>query len=202
MKRKYDNVYQFKITLKVVKPPVWRRIQVPETYTFWDLHVAIQDAMGWADYHLHEFEMINPRTMGKELIGMPDEDSIAYGQRILCGWRQKISAWFFDDNNKAQYRYDFGDGWQHTIKLESIFPRAADILYPQCVAGSRACPPEDCGGPWGYENMLEIIDDKHHKEHESMMEWLGGSFDPEGFEPSQVKFDDPSKRFKIAFEID
>jgi len=87
MKRKYDQVYQFKITLKGTKPPIWRRIQVPETYSFWDLHVAIQDAMGWEDYHLHEFTFVLPKTGIKVRIGLPMEDD--FGETILPDWDQK-----------------------------------------------------------------------------------------------------------------
>ena len=106
MKKKFSQVYQFKITLKDTKPPVWRRIQVPETYTFWDLHIAIQDVMGWLDYHLHEFELINPRTGLNVEIGFPDDE---FGKKILAGWSQKIADYFNMENSMANYVYDFGD---------------------------------------------------------------------------------------------
>ena len=195
MKKKFDQVYQFKITLRDIKPPIWRRIQVPETYTFWDLHVAIQDAMGWSDYHLHEFEIAAPSTDLKVNIGIPDED---FGREILPGWKQKIADYFSIENRSADYTYDFGDNWEHTIKLEKIFPRDKNIDYPICIAGKRACPPEDCGGIWGYENFLEIISDPDNEEYEDMIEWVG-EFDPEHFDVKEVSFDDPDKRRKIAF---
>jgi len=196
MKKKFDQVYQFKITLRDIKPPIWRRIQVPETYTFWDLHVAIQDAMGWSDYHLHEFEMVGPSTGLKVNIGIPDED---FGREILPGWKQKIADYFSVENRSADYTYDFGDNWEHIIKLEKILPRDKNIDYPICIAGKRACPPEDCGGIWGYENFLEIINDPDNKEYEDMIEWAGGEFDPEHFDVKEVSFDDPDKRRRIAF---
>jgi hypothetical protein len=96
MKKKFDRVYQFKVTLKGSKPPIWRRIQVPETYTFWDLHVAIQDAMGWLDCHLNEFEIVDPSTGStglRRLIGIPDVE-IEFDTETLAGWRQRISQWF------------------------------------------------------------------------------------------------------------
>jgi len=93
MRKKFDRVSQFKITLKRVKPPIWRRIHVPETYTFWDLHVAIQDVMGWLDCHLHHFEILNPSTSMQEEIGIPDED-MEWDRSILPGWKQKISDFF------------------------------------------------------------------------------------------------------------
>ena len=196
MKKKFDQVYQFKITLRDIKPPIWRRIQVPETYTFWDLHVAIQDAMGWSDYHLHEFEMVGPSAGLKVNIGIPDED---FGREILPGWKQKIADYFSVENRSADYTYDFGDNWEHIIKLEKILPRDENVDYPKCIAGKRACPPEDCGGVWGYENFLEIINDPDNEEYEDMIEWVGGEFDPEHFDVKEVSFDDPDKRRKIAF---
>lgn len=181
-KKKYERVYQFKITLKGLRPPIWRRIQVPETYSLWDLHVAIQDAMGWEDYHLHQFTVIDPST----------------DMEILPGWKQKIAEWFSMENSVAEYTYDFGDNWEHKVKLEKILPKEADTTYPRCIAGKRACPPEDCGGVWGYEEMLDIVADKTHEEYEETIEWLGDDFDPDHFDVNEVTFGDPAKRRKTA----
>lgn len=195
--QKSTHVYQFKISLENIKPLIWRRIQVPETYTFWDLHVAIQDSMGWLDYHLHQFDLINPQIRRKEGIGIPDEDGEL---DILPGWEFPISSYFSLENKKADYLYDFGDGWEHMIVLEKILPQEQGSRYPICIAGERACPPEDCGGTWGYENLLEIIKDKKHEEYKRMMQWLGGKFNPEEFLPENVVFDDPKERWTIAFK--
>ncbi len=199
MKKKFDKVYQFKITLKDIKPPVWRRIQVPGTYSFWDLHVAIQDAMGWYDCHLHHFEILNPFTKEKEYIGIPDEEG-EMGIKILTGWKERLSDYFLKENVKADYLYDYGDNWEHTIKLEKILPREEEIKYPVCIDGERACPPEDCGGTGGHEDFLEVIMDPNHKEYEGMLEWAGGEFDPEYFDCKNVHFDNPVKRLKMAME--
>lgn len=198
MKKKFERVYQFKITLRHIKPPIWRRIQVPETYTFWDLHVAIQDAMGWSDYHLHMFEIVDPSTGMKIEIGIPEEEFGEY-RGTLAGWRQKIADYFSMENPKADYVYDFGDNWEHNIQLEKILPREKDVDYPRCIKGKRACPPEDCGGVWGYEEFLKAIKDPKHEEHEEMLEWIGGEFDSEHFDVNEVVFDDPDERRKIAF---
>ncbi|MCK4476114.1 MAG: plasmid pRiA4b ORF-3 family protein, partial [Methanophagales archaeon] len=187
MKKKYNQVYQFKIALKGIKPPIWRRIQVPETYTFWDFHVAIQDAMGWIDYHLHEFELVNPSSGLSENIGIPNED---FGREVFPEWKQKIADYFSMENRTADYVYDFGDSWEHKIQLEKILLREKDINYPICIKGKRACPPEDCGGIWGYEELLEIIRNPEHEKHEEMLEWLGGEFDAEHFDVEEVGFDD------------
>ena len=197
-KKKYNQVFQFKITLKGIKPPIWRRIQVPEIYTFWDLHVAIQDAMGWDDYHFHEFEMVEPSTGLRENIGIPAPDEV-FGREVLPGWEEKIADFFSMENRTASYVYDFGDSWEHKIQLEKVLPREKNIKYPICIKGKRACPLEDCGGIWGYTELLEIIRNPEHEEYEERMEWLGGGFDPEHFDTAEVGFDDPDKRRKFAF---
>lgn len=194
-KNKFERVYQFKITLSNAKPPIWRRIQVPETYSFWDLHVAIQDAMGWKDYHLHEFKTVNPSTGLIEDVGIPDGD---YDDEVLPGWKRKIADYFSLENPSADYMYDFGDSWEHKIQLEKIISREKNVNYPVCIKGKRACPPEDCGGVRGYDDFLEIIKDPGHEEHEDMLNWIGGEFDPERFDIKEVRFDDPDKRRKIA----
>lgn len=192
-----SNIYQFKITLKGSKPKIWRRIQVPEKYSFWDLHVAIQDAMGWEDYHLHQFEMINPKTGEKVLIGILDEEGFA---DTIPEKTAKIAKYFLSSKDKASYEYDFGDGWEHEVILEKILPAIAGTQYPQCIEGKLACPPEDCGGVWGYEHLLEIMANPQHEEYAERMEWLGDNFNPVNFDPKLVKFDDPKERWKIAFK--
>ena len=111
-----------------------------------------------------------------------------------------ITRHFTRPGTTVQYEYDFGDGWEHELTLEAILPRQAGQKYPLCAGGARACPPEDCGGVYGYENLLTVIQDPIHDEYESMLEWLGGRFDPDRFDPTRVKFDDPARRYKLAFE--
>jgi len=195
MKKKFEKVYQFKITLQESSPPIWRRIQVPETYTFWDLHVAIQDAFGWTDYHLHEFEIQQPISKEKIRIGIPDED---FGREILPDWKQKISDYFTLDNKKSKYTYDFGDDWLHRLLLEKILPRKVNTNYPKCIEGKRACPPEDCGGICGYEEFLYAIKNPKHEQHREMKEWIGRDFNPEYFNPSEIVFDNPKTRLKTS----
>jgi hypothetical protein len=200
MNRKARTVYLFKVTLLDIRPAVWRRIQVPSAYSFWDLHVAIQDAMGWLDYHLHEFEILDPKTGQLVLIGIPDDDAFEGDEPVLPGWKFPISAYFSNENPSAQYTYDFGDDWNHAVKLEDIIAGVPGIRYPICSGGARRCPPEDVGGPTGYYEFLRAIRNPKHREHDSYLEWVGGVFDPAVFEPTQVRFDDPRERWKIAFE--
>ena len=195
IKKKTKKIYQFKIALKNIEPLIWRRIQVEGACTFWDLHVAIQDSMGWTDTHLHHFAILNPATGKKDEIGIPDEDEIS--SHILAGWEEKIDTYFTEDNDIADYVYDYGDDWEHVIKLEKILERTVGITYPVCIDGKRACPPEDCGGRWGYEAFLEAIMDPTHERHEELLEWVGGDFDPEHFKIKDIHFDNPKKRLKF-----
>ncbi|MDN7024153.1 plasmid pRiA4b ORF-3 family protein [Methanoculleus sp. FWC-SCC1] len=195
-KRLFENVYQFKITLREIRPPIWRRIQVPETCSFWDLHVAIQDAMGWTDAHLHEFRMRDPRSGGNVDIGYPNE----FSGETLLGWRTAIADFFSPENPRAVYTYDFGDDWEHLVVLEKILPKEPGIPYPRCIKGKRACPPEDIGGVWGYYDLLEDLKNPGARDGDED-EWDAYEFDPEEFDCADVSFDDPKKRLKYAGEI-
>lgn len=200
MSKKINEVYQFKITLANTKPAIWRRILVPSNYSFWDLHVAIQDSMGWLDYHLHIFEIKNPVTYVKTEIGIPDEEFNAYDRIILPDYKEKLSEYFNENNCIARYEYDFGDSWIHTIKFEKILPATVGDKYPKCIGGKMSCPPEDCGGIGGYYNLLSVLSDPRNEEYEEMIEWLGGEFNPVLFDPESVLFDDPKVRFKLMDE--
>jgi len=196
MKRKYERVYQFRITLIGIEPPIWRRIQVPEIYTFWELHSAIQDVMGWEDYHLHEFEIKDPKTGEEVRIGIPHPDFAARRIRMVHERKAKIRRWFTEKNKRAVYVYDFGDNWRHEIILEGIFPREKGTKYPLCIAGERACPPEDCGGVSGYYELLEAIRNPLHPRHRELIEWLDEPYHPEDFHPENVHFTNPETRWR------
>lgn len=188
MQQSSGLVYQFKITLMDSKPPIWRRILVPAEYRFWDLHVAIQDAMGWQDYHLHEFFILSPKTKAETNIGLPEEDE------CLRSTKEKIAKYFSLENHSAIYWYDFGDDWYHAIKLEKILPAVPGKEYPLCSAGKMACPPEDSGGIWGYYQKLEILGNPKDPDYHNILEWMGEGFDPQKFNPREVVFDDPKIR--------
>ena len=191
-----QRVYQFRIVLAEVSPTIWRRIQVPESYSFWDLHVALQDSMGWLDCHLHEFQ-IPPNVR----IGIPDED-FSGDTKLLAGWDTPVKDYVHEVGSVIEYMYDFGDDWHHLIELEGLLVADDSRSYPLCLDGARACPPEDCGGAHGYERLLKIISDPKDEQHDELLEWLGDGFDPERFSPSDVDFHDPAVRWKIAFEYD
>jgi hypothetical protein len=195
-------VYQFKISLLGISPAIWRRILVPEDYTFWDLHVAIQDAMGWLDYHLHVFRFDGAEGRRAVDIGIPDEDNPR--DAIICGWTAGIADRFIRPGMYATYEYDFGDGWIHKVLLEGILLREPKTRYPKCLAGGRACPPEDCGGISGYRELLKILRNPKHAEYAGMVGWLGGHarnylpYEPEQFDPAKVRFMNPKKRLEKA----
>lgn len=192
------RILRFKITLKDIKPPIWRRIEIPANATFWELHVAIQDAMGWLDGHLHEFEVLD--QSGEELrIGIPDDEGWCEPATIP-GWKRKLSPVFRRPGDKALYTYDFGDAWEHTLTLESIEAARPGMTYPVCLAGRRRCPPEDCGGAWEYQRLLEVLADPKHEEHSALLEWVGGQFDAEEFLPAAVVFDDPKQRLEFVVD--
>jgi hypothetical protein len=176
------TVYQFKITLLGSRPPIWRRIQV-EDGTLDKLHEHIQTAMGWTNSHLHHFRV------GEQLYGDPDlvdenfedmeyEDSTT---TTISDILPKSGRRF-----RFQYEYDFGDSWDHEVRFEGAVPAEPKAKYPLCLEGARACPPEDVGGVWGYQDFLEAIADPDHEDHDGLLEWAGGSFDPEAFDPAKA----------------
>ena len=203
-KRNFKNVYQFKIVLHGLRPEIWRRIQVPKSYSFWDLHVAIQDAMGWQDAHLHEFKMADPGSKTLFTIGLADDDYNGPAESLLKNFLEDhkvaIRDWFTPENNQASYLYDFGDSWEHTVVLEEILPSQLRMSYPICIAGEQACPPEDCGGISGYQELLKALDNPRHPDHRQMKDWVGGELKPDFFDPGAMEFDDPKVRWEMAMD--
>jgi hypothetical protein len=171
------QVYQLKITLRDIKPPVWRRVQVKDC-TLAKLHDIIQTCMGWDDYHLHEFDI------GDERYGGPRQwqDDFEVGNE----GKVKLSQLVGQGVKKFTYVYDMGDNWGHVIQIEKLLSAEAIAHYSRCIAGKRACPPEDCGGPWGYGDFLDAIQNPRHERQEELLEWVGGEFDPEAFDIEAV----------------
>jgi hypothetical protein len=176
------TVYQVKITLDGIRPPIWRRVQVKDC-TLARLHDIIQVSMGWDDYHLHEFEITGERFGDPEQWDEPDP----WGEQDVANERKvKLSQLLDRDVKKFRYAYDMGDDWQHTIQIEKVLPAEAGVRYPRCIDGKRACPPEDCRGPWGYADLLEALQKPKTPRQEELLEWIGGEFDAEAFDPEAV----------------
>lgn len=190
-------IFQFLVVLSGTDPLVWRRIQVPASYTFWDLHVAIQDSMGWMDCHLHEFIVADHRRNSITRIGLPGEDMDEEADGLV-GWSVGIAEHMGPGVGPFRYNYDFGDNWNHVVEFED-FGMDDGAAYPRCLDGAGACPPEDVGGLPGYAEFRQAIADRRHPEHEAMLEWVGGPFDPGDFDPEAVVFSDPKLRWEIAF---
>ncbi|MEK7621618.1 MAG: plasmid pRiA4b ORF-3 family protein [Patescibacteria group bacterium] len=201
MSQDNKNFYQFKISLNYSKPLIWRRIQVPRTYTFWEFSCAILDAMGWSGGHLHGFTFSDKKNNWRMInIMVPSPDDEEYMDRIIDERTAKIADYFEKISKQCKYEYDFGDGWVHTVLLEKVLPMMPGQKYPKCLAGKRTCPPDDCGGIGGYERLIEILKKPKHPEHKDMMEWLCldfvNEFDPEEFDPSKIYFSDPKEMLK------
>lgn len=170
-------VYQIKITLNDIKPPIWRRVLVPGNITLAKLHQIIQETMPWQDYHLHQF------IVDDVYYGVPHPDD---WHEVKSERRVKLNEIAPHEKARFIYEYDFGDDWLHTVLVEKILPSDPVQKLPVCIKGKRACPPEDVGGSWGYQLFLEALNDPKHDEHEMYKEWVGGEYDPEAFNLDEI----------------
>src|SRR5712692_4367244 len=172
------EIYQIKVTLLDLQPPIWRRVQVSSDTTLAKLHRILQCVMGWKDAHLHQF------VIQGQQYGLANEDHIA--PRATKDERTyKLSEVVPGRGSQLRYDYDFGDNWLHVLFVERTLPPQKATSYPVCLAGARACPPEDVGGIPGYQDFLEALKDANHPEHEEYLDWIGGDFDPEAFDVTE-----------------
>lgn len=171
-------IYQLKITLAEVEPLVWRRIRVRGDLRLDRLHAVFQRAMGWQNAHLHEW------TVGGRRYGVPEPDEPHYEVEEESNLTLRQAAPI--EGVRLEYVYDLGDSWNHEVVVERIGPPDPRSPSAECMAGERACPPEDCGGAGGYEHLLDAIRDPRHPEHEDRLAWAGGRFDPEAFDLAAV----------------
>jgi hypothetical protein len=166
-----------KITLLGSKPPVWRRFLVDNNITFHELHNIIQEIMGWSNYHLYQF------TINGLSILVPNED---YDDEYEDSQKVRLKDFLNTEKQKFSYLYDFGDNWKHILVVEKFISSASADKYPICVDGKMACPPEDCGGIYGFEDFIKIMRNKKHPDHKEMLDWLGERFDPKQFDKNVV----------------
>ena len=176
MSKSKAPIYRIKVTLRHIAPPIWRRIEVPADIKLGKLHDVLQMAMGWTDSHMHGFRA------GRVSYGVPNPDFPDDTQNERNVRLDKIAG----EGDTVIYDYDFGDGWEHDLKIEKTLLPEPGAHYPRCLKGSRACPPEDCGGPWGYQNLLDALKDPKHENHEEMLEWFGDELDPEAFDLDDI----------------
>lgn len=181
IKNMTKKIFQVQIALKDFKPKIWRRILIPSNLLLSDFHMIIQTTMGWTNSHLHQF--IKNRQYYLERV----KDDPTWDEMDNVDYKKmKVSDLLKKEKDKIVYEYDFGDGWEHHIILEKILPIDANLKYPICLAGKMNCPPEDCGGVYGYAEMLEVLKDPTHEEYEDYIEWLGEDCDPKYFDKNEV----------------
>lgn len=177
-KRAAPKVYELYVELEDIEPLIWRRILVPSTISLPKLHDLLQLVMGWTNSHLHSFQI------GERAFGMAGADLEEL--QMLNEKKYTLEAALGDSICEFVYEYDFGDSWRHLIKVKSVASPNTDWFYPLCVAGARAAPPDDVGGVMGYAEFLCAIHNPKHEEHDSMLVWIGGAFDPEGFDLNAI----------------
>jgi hypothetical protein len=165
-----------RIQLDGVRPAIWRRVLVPGIIRLGKLHDILQIAMGWEDSHLHCFEI------GGERYGTQDDEHPL--EEIDENDVYILEA--LGDTGRFVYEYDYGDGWEHKIVVEAMSTTPAALKFAVCLDGKNACPPEDCGGVYGYGHLLHVLADPSHEEHEDLMTWMGGPFDPTAFDLAAI----------------
>lgn len=175
MRRTITTVYQLRVTLEESDPPVWRRLLVPADMRLPQLHQVLQIAFDWTDSHLHAFS-----SDGQEY-GPLSEDAVVQDER-----RVRLADLLTAPGERLDYEYDFGDEWRHAVVLEAVLPAEPDGRYPHCLAGARSAPPEDCGGPRGYADLLRSCADPGHPGFRELREWLGPGFDAEALDLGRV----------------
>lgn len=156
------KVVRLKATLQDIQPAIWRRLEVPASLSLHGLHKVLQAAFGWSDRHLHEFQVQGVR------LALPDPEAdgrvLDSRKRALADLEGKVQAF--------EYTYDFGDDWVHQIEIEAWAESEPRSIYPWCLDGARACPPEDCGGPPGYEELCQALADPKHERHQELKAWM------------------------------
>ena len=176
-----NQVFELEIVLLEIEPKIWRRFAVRSNHSLMVLHDIIQMVMGWKDCHLHEFA-IGDQVYTARYPELDDFDERKTRDEKRSYLREVLGG----EGSRFVYRYDFGDGWRHNLKVLKVSQPEEGVRYPVCLSGERSCPPEDVGGPWGYTEMLEALADPKHEEHDSYIEWLGKKFEPDVFDLKAV----------------
>ena len=182
---KSAEVYEIKMFLADSHPPIWRRLAVRSDMTLAKLHDVIQIVMGWQNCHLHQFIVGDDKD--PTYYGVPDMGLMAdLGPKTLDDATVQLRDIVKRRGLRFIYEYDFGDSWIHGLEVVQVKPLEKGARYPVCLGGERAGPPDDCGGVWGYDNLLQAIADPKHEDHDDLLEWLGGEFDPVAFDLDEV----------------
>ena len=169
---------RMRIELEHISPPIWRRIVVPSSLALFELHVVLQGAMGWEDTHLHGFEISGRRYE------VPEDDEFGPETGYLDERLHRLEM-VISDEEAFSYVYDFGDNWRHLVTVEAHEDVPTSELETRCIAGERACPPEDCGGAYDYQDFLGVLANPKHPDHADIAVWANG-FEPEVFSVSRA----------------
>ena len=173
-------IYELHIELQYIEPRIWRTVLVPDTLTLAKLHRVLQAVMSWDDTHLHAWRIEGQRY------GLHNPDWDEPGA-VIDERKVTLAQVLGDTVKKLQYSYDFGDGWEHLIKVQKrLAPEADRNTWPMCTGGANATPPEDVGGPPGYLDFVQAMRDPRHQQHQEVWQWWGGPFDPEAFSMNEV----------------
>jgi len=178
--------FDFIVTIEGISPPIWRRFLLTNKATFHDLHMAIQGSFGWDNSHL--FEFTTPGRREEPIAGSPYDELPLFGEPVPDADRVRLSSYFVGRTRLCKYLYDFGDSWEHEVKLDRIVEDEATFRR-RLLGGARACPPEDIGGTWRYQNAVHILKtggDPEEDDPEELQEWLG-DWDPEAFDFEKTK---------------
>ncbi len=192
MRQEMPEIARLKIVLDGLEPPIVREVAAPTGVSLDDLHLVIQAAMGWENYHLYQFQVGRTVTYG-----IPDPDWPEH--EIVSSKSTKLTDLLAQLGRKKSftYHYDFGDDWMHTITVKGLEEPESGAAYPRLLSARGACPPEDCGGPWGYADLVEAIDDPDHEMHDDMVEWYGEEIDIEFVDEDRIR-DDLAKLAKLS----
>ena len=175
------EIARLKVQLDEIEPPVIRRLELPIAMPLADLHLVFQVTMGWENYHLYEFRVGRAVAYGIPDPDWPESNTLSAKKATLADLIGHLKR-----NKTFHYVYDFGDDWLHTVKLEALTEANSDGTYPRLLSAQGACPPEDCGGPWGYAHYLEAIADPDHDDHADMIDWRGPGFDPKAVDEAAI----------------
>jgi hypothetical protein len=184
------SVYYLRVTLEDSKPAIWRDILVPNDLTLEGLHYVIQIVMGWGNCHLHQFIAENVLYTNGSLRNTDDEYGLLDAEELERQDRNEkqytVAHLLSKENDDIIYEYDLGDSWTHQVKLKKILPVDANAHQPRCIKGEKACPPEDCGGIWGYTDMLDTLRTTENSENTQLLTWFGEDFNPDHFDIEAV----------------
>ena len=182
MKKTPTTIYELEIFLAETDPKIWRRFEVRSDITLAKLHDIIQIVMGWTNSHMHHFMDLDEKRYAPR----HDDVDADWNDEVTEERETVLRDVMPKKGSRLVYEYDFGDSWTHGLKVVAVGAPQPSVRYPRCLAGEKACPSEDSGGVWGYYEMLKILADPKHKDHDSYREWIGGKFDPDEFDLDEV----------------